>query len=248
MILSKSGTYIPEDYQVLDENKIRNDKAYGYVYETINLINGKRYIGQHSRKYFDKKYYGSGKYIKAAIEKYGKENFDVIILGWCYSKEDLDFGENYFIESCDTLVPNGYNLMTGHSHGKHNKETKEILSNITKERLKDKTNHPRFGSVLSESQIIKIKNSLSKTYENKVRNLPFNEKLKLTERMSKYLTQEEQEKIKQIKKNESQIKKNESKKKMSENSKKRNHIYWHERRNIINKNCKYCMKSPEDTR
>lgn len=131
--------------------------------------------------------------------------------------------------------------MTGHSHGKHNKETKEILSDITKERLKDKTKHPRFGSVLSESQIIKIKNSLSKTYENKVRNLPFNEKLKLTERMSKYLTQEEQEKIKQIKKNE-------SKKKMSENSKKRNHIYWHERRNIINKNCKYCMNSPDDTR
>lgn len=44
MILSKSGTYIPENYQILDENKIRNDKAYGYVYETINLINEKRYI------------------------------------------------------------------------------------------------------------------------------------------------------------------------------------------------------------
>lgn len=241
MILSKSGTYIPEDYQILDGNEIRNDKAYGYVYETVNLINGKRYIGQHSKKYFDKNYYGSGKHLKSAIKKYGKENFDVILLGWCYSKEDLDFGENYFIESCDTLVPNGYNLMTGYSHGKHNKETKEIISKITKERLKDKTKHPRFGSILSESQKIKIKNSLNKTYENKVRNLPFNEKLKLTERMAKYLTQEEQEKLKLIKKNE-------SKKKMSENSKKRNHIYWHERRNIINKNCKYCMKSPEDTR
>lgn len=241
MILSKSGTYIPEDYQILDGNEIRNDKAYGYVYETVNLINGKRYIGQHSKKYFDKNYYGSGKYMKAAIKKYGKENFDVILLGWCYSKEDLDFGENYFIESCDTLVPNGYNLMTGHSHGKHNKETKEILSNITKERLKDKTKHPRLGFILSENQKEKIKNSLNKTYEDRVRNLPFNEKLKLTERMAKYLTQEEQEKIKLIKKNE-------SKKKMSENSKKRNHIYWHERRNTINKNCKYCMRSPEDTR
>lgn len=241
MILSKSGTYIPEDYQILDENKIRNNKAYGYIYETVNLINGKRYIGQHSKKYFDKNYYGSGKYIKAAIKKYEKVNFDVTLLGWCYSKEDLDFGENYFIESCNTLIPNGYNLMTGHSHGKQSKETKEIISNKAKERFKDKMKHPRFGLILSENQKLKIKNSLNKTYKDSVRSLPFNEKLKLTKRMVKYLTLEEQEKIKLIKRSE-------SKKKMSENSKKRNHIYWHERRNIINKDCKYCMMSPDDTK
>ena len=45
----------------------------GFVYKTTNLIDGKIYIGKYSGK--DKKYLGSGTYLKNAINKYGRENF-----------------------------------------------------------------------------------------------------------------------------------------------------------------------------
>ena len=45
------------------------------IYETTNLINGKTYIGQHEYKKLYDGYLGSGKILKQAIKKYGKENF-----------------------------------------------------------------------------------------------------------------------------------------------------------------------------
>lgn len=44
-----------------------------YIYLTTNTINGKKYIGMCTRD--DDWYFGSGKLIKSAIKKYGKENF-----------------------------------------------------------------------------------------------------------------------------------------------------------------------------
>lgn len=44
---------------------------YGYVYQTINLINGKKYIGKHKSNVFDESYKGSGVYLSRAIKKYG---------------------------------------------------------------------------------------------------------------------------------------------------------------------------------
>lgn len=45
-----------------------------FVYETTNLINGKKYIGKHKGLINDD-YLGSGNCLLAAIKKYGKENF-----------------------------------------------------------------------------------------------------------------------------------------------------------------------------
>lgn len=71
---------------------------FGYIYETTNLINNKKYIGKHKSKEFDKFYLGSGTYIKNAIEKYGKENFQVKILEKINNISDNDLGLKYLAE------------------------------------------------------------------------------------------------------------------------------------------------------
>ena len=91
---------------------------YGYIYKTTNLINGKIYIGQHRSEEYDSSYYGSGKLIRRAIEKYGIENFSNEILCECLSKNDLDKMEKHFIKKYDSrnsLV--GYNISFGGDGG-----------------------------------------------------------------------------------------------------------------------------------
>lgn len=68
---------------------------YGYIYKTTNLINNKIYIGQHKSDRFDESYFGSGKLLKQAIQKYGKENFIVIMLDICDSKQLMDHKEQF---------------------------------------------------------------------------------------------------------------------------------------------------------
>ena len=40
----------------------------GYIYETTNLINGRKYIGLSSKKEFDKSYLGSGLILKKLLK------------------------------------------------------------------------------------------------------------------------------------------------------------------------------------
>ena len=61
---------------------------YGYIYETTNLINGKKYIGKHKSNKFDTWYLGSGIVLKKAIKKYGRENFQTIIIEKIYTNKD----------------------------------------------------------------------------------------------------------------------------------------------------------------
>lgn len=51
------------------------------IYKTVNTINNKIYVGQDVHD--NPAYYGSGKYLKNAIKKYGKTNFLKIILEYC---------------------------------------------------------------------------------------------------------------------------------------------------------------------
>ena len=79
---------------------------------TINLINNKKYIGIDSKN--NPNYFGSGKIIKKAIEKYGKENFKKIILEQCSSRKQLLERERYWINLYNAVEEKDfYNLLSG---------------------------------------------------------------------------------------------------------------------------------------
>lgn len=84
------------------------------LYETTNTLNGKIYIGVRTLRGTsnDDTYLGSGKHLKAAIRKYGKQNFTRKTLikstpDYCYELE-AKIVDQRFIDSTDT-----YNLCLG---------------------------------------------------------------------------------------------------------------------------------------
>jgi len=86
------------------------------IYKTTNLLNGKIYIGQDRNN--NKNYLGSGKLLKKAIKKYGKDNFKKEILEECQSEEDLNDREVFWISQYNSTNRDiGYNISDGSKEG-----------------------------------------------------------------------------------------------------------------------------------
>jgi len=82
------------------------------IYLTTNLINQRKYIGLDSKN--NPKYLGSGKALKLAIKKYGKENFEKRTLCYCGSFEELLEKEKYYIKKYNAVKsPEFYNIAEG---------------------------------------------------------------------------------------------------------------------------------------
>lgn len=92
---------------------------FGYVYKTTNLVNGKIYIGQHKNSVYNPKYFGSGRLMLRAIEKYGIDNFKNEIIHICNSKEEMQKMEIYYIDKYQSFpkTGKGYNLTPGGEWG-----------------------------------------------------------------------------------------------------------------------------------
>jgi hypothetical protein len=73
------------------------------IYEIKNKINGKVYIGQRSSNELGS-YWGSGKLIKHAIDKYGIDSFERTILERCSTKDELNEREKYWIKEKDSYI------------------------------------------------------------------------------------------------------------------------------------------------
>ncbi len=86
---------------------------YYIIYETTNLINGKKYRGMHQTEKLDDGYLGSGFLFKKALKKYGEENFSREILKFCESYNELIQAEKIYVNM--EWVNDGmtYNLKTG---------------------------------------------------------------------------------------------------------------------------------------
>ena len=107
---------------------------YGYIYKTTNKVNGKIYIGQKKGLSFNKNYLGSGKLLKKAIEKYGKESFECFPLRWCWTFDEANEQEVVYIayyKSQDKKI--GYNIAKGGNTGhEHTEEWKKKASEYSK--------------------------------------------------------------------------------------------------------------------
>lgn len=95
-----------------------------YIYEYVNKINGKRYIGQtndienrkrgHKSAAYNKKDHCYNLPFYKAIRKYGLENFDFYILEADLTNEQANEREQFWIKNKKTLISeNGYNIALG---------------------------------------------------------------------------------------------------------------------------------------
>ena len=135
-------------------------KPIGFIYLTTNNINNKKYIGQ---KHYDKNsdsYLGSGKILKLAIDKYGKNNFSRITLCDCYSDKELNEKEKYYIDLYNACENDEfYNISDGGTGGniwkyKTKEEMKEFQAKMSKLTLGN--NNGMYGKHHSKETIVKI--------------------------------------------------------------------------------------------
>ena len=177
------------------------------IYKTINLVNGKIYIGKD--KYNNPKYLGSGKKLKLAIEKYGSERFKKEILEECNSIVELNTREIYwiaFFNSTDRTIgynialggtggdtisnhPNNYKIRMGHSYWmlkncptKNKKYTQEEIEKRKKSfvgKYKGE-NNPNYGSKRSD----KSKKIMSEKRKKWHANLSQEKRLKISKKIS----------------------------------------------------------------
>ncbi len=84
-----------------------------YLYKIINNINQRFYIGVHVSRRSSDRYMGSGKSIKTAIAKYGKENFTKIILEYFDSEEEMFSREREVVNEEFVANPETYNMIVG---------------------------------------------------------------------------------------------------------------------------------------
>ena len=93
-----------------------------YIYEIRNLVNNKTYIGQRKcpigKEPETDSYFGSGLLLKLSIKKYGKENFEKVILYKNIQlKETVNAMERFAIEKARKLGKAEYNIADGGDGG-----------------------------------------------------------------------------------------------------------------------------------
>ena len=86
---------------------------YYYLYQITNKINNKIYIGVHRTVELNDDYFGSGLMLKRAILKYGKENFEKIILEHFNNIEDMYNKEAEIVNLSFIKRKDTYNITEG---------------------------------------------------------------------------------------------------------------------------------------
>jgi group I intron endonuclease len=107
------------------------------IYQTINLINGKKYIGKDSHN--NPNYLGSGTLLLEDIKKYNKKNFKKEILEYCNSDEELTLKEIYWIRYFNAVNSDDYYNLVEISGGWNFSKISEEKYNYIKEKISKNT-------------------------------------------------------------------------------------------------------------
>lgn len=86
---------------------------YYTIYQTTNLLNRKIYIGKHATVDPTDSYLGSGRVLRQAIAKYGRENFQKVVLFIFNNESDMDAKEAELVSDEFCLLESNYNLCAG---------------------------------------------------------------------------------------------------------------------------------------
>lgn len=137
------------------------------IYEHVNKINGKKYIGQtcdiEKRWSCNGYFYKGSTYFYHAIQKYGWDNFEHNILLTDLTKEEADFFEEKYILENNTLDPKkGYNLTSGGKYYIFSDLTKQKMSESAKKRLSNEDE-------LEKMRQRALNNWQNEEYRNKVK-------------------------------------------------------------------------------
>jgi hypothetical protein len=83
------------------------------IYETTNLVNGKKYRGAHACESLDDGYLGSGYKLKNAIRKYGKSQFAREIIYIAFDYDSLWLAERLLVDEKWIARKDTYNIALG---------------------------------------------------------------------------------------------------------------------------------------
>jgi hypothetical protein len=131
-----------------------------YLYEIKNLVNGKIYVGVHKTRNMNDGYMGSGKVIRSAIEKYGIENFQKVILETFESSESMYAREREVVTEEFLARDDVYNLRRGGQGGFDH-------INRTNLNVKFGKNSPFYGIEFSKKMNARLREKLSSSKEFK---------------------------------------------------------------------------------
>lgn len=142
------------------ENKTLNDttKVSG-IYKIVNKVNGKYYVGSscdiltpnvgrwYKHRFMLKSGNHSNYHLQRAWNKFGEDSFDFKIVEICLPTELIKIEQRYL----DGIkIGDSYNLSLIAGKIEMTDEIRKKIGKKSKERLKDKRNHPMFGRTHSD--------------------------------------------------------------------------------------------------
>lgn len=113
------------------------------VYKTVNKLKGEYYIGVHVTDDLEDGYLGSGKRLRYSLEKYGRENFERVILAVFDNPNEMFSKEAELVSEKTLLDPLCLNLKVG-GYGGWILKDKTVLYTSESQALRSRFNNKKW--------------------------------------------------------------------------------------------------------